>query len=52
MPEDSWWPLALAASLALVFIGLIASLDLLAVAGGVLVAVSLAGWQWPREAAA
>jgi len=52
MPEDSWWPLALAASLALVFVGLIASLDLLAVAGGVLVAVSLAGWQWPREAAA
>ena len=52
MPEDSWWPLALAASLALVFVGLIASLDLLAVAGGVLVAVSLAGWQWPSEAAA
>jgi cytochrome c oxidase subunit I+III len=52
MPEDSWWPLALASSLALVFIGLISSLDLLAVGGGVLVAASLAGWHWPKEATA
>jgi cytochrome c oxidase subunit I len=52
MPEESWWPIALAASLALVFVGLIASLDLLAVGGGVLVAASLAGWHWPREAPA
>ncbi len=52
MPEESWWPLALATSLALIFVGLISSLDAVVVAGGALVVVCLAGWNWPREAAA
>jgi cytochrome c oxidase subunit I len=51
MPEESWWPLALGGSLALVFVGLISGLDLMAVAGGILVAASLVGWSWPREPA-
>jgi hypothetical protein len=48
MPEESWWPLALAASLMLVFVGLIASFVVVAVAGGALVVASLVGWNWPR----
>jgi cytochrome c oxidase subunit I+III len=51
MPEESWWPLALAASLALVFVGLIASLTTLTLGAGALVLVCLVGWHWPREPA-
>jgi cytochrome c oxidase subunit I+III len=52
MPHGSWWPLVLAAGLLVVFVGLIGSLDWLAVAGGALVAAALAGWHWPKESSA
>ena len=51
MPGESWWPLALAASLALVFVGIITGLDPLAITGGALVAASVVGWNWPRRPA-
>jgi cytochrome c oxidase subunit 1/cytochrome c oxidase subunit I+III len=51
MPEESWWPLAVAVGLGVLFVGLIASLTLLAVAGAAIVAASLAGWHWPTEPA-
>ncbi len=47
MPGDSVWPLILAASLSVFFVGLIASSNLTAWAGVVMIVVSLAGWQFP-----
>jgi cytochrome c oxidase subunit I+III len=44
MPEESIWPLVLAASIAVVFVGLIASSNAVAVAGAVLTTLALAGW--------
>jgi cytochrome c oxidase subunit 1/cytochrome c oxidase subunit I+III len=53
MPEESLWPLALAAALACVFAGLVADVHALSVVAGVLALVSLVGWHLPpREAAA
>jgi cytochrome c oxidase subunit 1/cytochrome c oxidase subunit I+III len=49
MPGESWWPLVLGASLALLFVGLITGLDPLAITGGALVAASIVGWNWPRR---
>jgi cytochrome c oxidase subunit I+III len=48
MPGESWWPLALAGSVTLVFAGLIAGLTVLALAGGALVLLSLAAWHVPN----
>jgi cytochrome c oxidase subunit I+III len=47
MPGDSPWPLALAASITLFFIGLIAASNVTALIAVVLVVVSLAGWHFP-----
>jgi heme/copper-type cytochrome/quinol oxidase subunit 3 len=46
MPEESSWPLALAASALLIPIGVIASWNWLALAGVLLSGASLAGWHW------
>jgi cytochrome c oxidase subunit 1/cytochrome c oxidase subunit I+III len=51
MPAESLTPLVAAAAIALVCAGLIAGLDWLAIAAGVLTAVVLALWHGPREAA-
>jgi cytochrome c oxidase subunit I+III len=47
MPGDSVWPLLLAASLSVLFVGLIASSNPTAWVGIVLIAASLAGWHFP-----
>jgi cytochrome c oxidase subunit I+III len=47
MPGDSVWPLILAASLSVFFVGLIASSNAIAWAGVAMIVVSLAGWQLP-----
>jgi cytochrome c oxidase subunit I+III len=47
MPGDSPWPLALAASITLFFLGLIAASNVTAWIGVVLIVVSLAGWHFP-----
>jgi cytochrome c oxidase subunit I+III len=52
MPHDSLWPLALAASLALLFAGLVSEIHVLAIVGGVLALVALTGWHAPRSEAA
>ena len=44
MPEESMWPLVLAASITIVFVGLIASSNGVAIAGAVLTTLALAGW--------
>jgi cytochrome c oxidase subunit I+III len=46
MPEESSWPLALAASALLIPIGVITSWNWLALAGVLLAGASLAGWHW------
>jgi cytochrome c oxidase subunit I+III len=47
MPGDSPWPFALAASITVFFIGLIAASNVTAWIGVVLIVVSLAGWHFP-----
>jgi cytochrome c oxidase subunit I+III len=47
MPTDSPWPLALALSLTVLFVGLIASSNLIAWVGVGLVLASLAAWHYP-----
>jgi len=47
MPTDSPWPLALALSLTVFFVGLIASSNLIAWVGVGLVLASLAAWHYP-----
>jgi len=47
MPGDSPWPLLLAASLTVLFVGLIAGANVVAWIGVALVAISLAGWHFP-----
>jgi cytochrome c oxidase subunit 1/cytochrome c oxidase subunit I+III len=47
MPSDSPWPLALALSLTVFFVGLIASSNVTAWVGVGLVLVSLAAWHYP-----
>jgi cytochrome c oxidase subunit 1/cytochrome c oxidase subunit I+III len=52
MPEESVKPLVLAASLAVVTLGLLLSLYPLAAAGGLLGAATIAAWLWPTQAGA
>ena len=47
MPHDSLWPLALAVSLGLIFVGLLLQHFVLCGAGGILSVISLNGWLWP-----
>ena len=47
MPGDSPWPFAVAASLAVCFVGLISSSNVTAWIGVALIAVSLCGWHFP-----
>jgi cytochrome c oxidase subunit I+III len=49
MPEGSPWPLLLAAAILLVPIGVIASLNWLALAGAALVLAAFCGWHWRDE---
>jgi|tagenome__1003787_1003787.scaffolds.fasta_scaffold20980225_2 cytochrome c oxidase subunit I+III len=46
MPEGSLWPLLLALALLLIPIGIISSVDSLALTGVLLVLVTFAGWHW------
>jgi cytochrome c oxidase subunit I+III len=50
MPGDSPWPLALAACLTVVFVGLIAKSNVVAWVGVVLTVLALAGWHIPTAA--
>jgi len=47
MPEDSIWPVMLAAMMTVTFYGLLFGVWWLAILGLVLVILSLAGWCWP-----
>jgi cytochrome c oxidase subunit I len=49
MPEDSGWPLALAAALAVVAWGVVANWLWLAALGGLGAFAALVGWLWPTE---
>ena len=49
MPEDSPWPLILAAMMTVMFYGLLFGVWWLSVLGLVLMIFSLAGWCWPRS---
>ena len=44
MPEESIWPLVLAAAIAVVFVGLIVSSNITAIAGVLACGIALAGW--------
>ena len=50
MPSDSPWPLAVAAALTVLFVGLIAGSNVTAWIGVVLILVTLAGWHFPWSA--
>jgi hypothetical protein len=49
MPHDSLWPLALALTLATVFVGLLLRQIGVCLLGGALSIVSLNGWLWPTK---
>ncbi len=47
MPKDSLWPLALALSLLIVFVGLLVNLLLVVLVGLLLTFLCITGWLWP-----
>lgn len=49
MPGDSYWPLALALSFTVGFVGLLNDSYPIEIAGLVLVALCIGGWFWPAE---
>jgi hypothetical protein len=49
MPEDSFAPLLLALGLSVVFVGLLLKIWVLAAIGGVVSALALLVWLWPRR---
>jgi cytochrome c oxidase subunit I len=49
MPHDSLWPLALALSVTLIFVGLLLRQTVICWAGGLCSVVSLNGWLWPTR---
>jgi cytochrome c oxidase subunit 1/cytochrome c oxidase subunit I+III len=49
MPGDSFAPLALAVGLAVTFVGLLLRTWPAAGAGGVIVALAILAWLWPRR---
>ena len=48
MPHDSTWPFWLTCSLLVMFYGMLLEFAFVAVVGGILSALSLVGWFWPR----
>ncbi len=51
MPEDSLWPVALAAALLLLFYGLLVARWEMTFVGGALVLACIVGWLWPTASA-
>jgi cytochrome c oxidase subunit I len=49
MPGESWWPLGFGVALAVLFAGLVANLNWLAILGALLVALAIAGWHFPER---
>jgi heme/copper-type cytochrome/quinol oxidase subunit 1 len=49
MPEENAWVLVLSLSLLLLFAGLLARLEALTIAGGIVSLVAMARWMWPRH---
>jgi cytochrome c oxidase subunit 1/cytochrome c oxidase subunit I+III len=49
MPEDSYWPLALALGLAVLFTGLLTSTVVLVVIGAAVALAAIVGWLWPTS---